>query len=118
MAKILERTPNASVAPRRIFLSHAHYEVPSQQRLRRDDRRQITQGGPPEPVGAHREPAAVIVSKPQAPSTELPPEEAILFDQIGERLSFPAIQPTGDAEEQDPKHRHVDHKRELISDAQ
>jgi hypothetical protein len=48
----------------------------------------------------------------------LPPEEAILFDQIGERLSFPAIQPTGDAEEQDPKHRHVDHKRELISDAQ
>src|SRR6516225_5752703 len=47
---------------------------------------------------------------------ELPPEDAILFDQIGERLSFPAIQPTGDAEEQDPKHRRVDHKRELISE--
>jgi hypothetical protein len=27
----------------------------------------------------------------------LPPKEAILFDQIGERLSFPVIQPTGDA---------------------
>ena len=79
VAKILERTPNASVAPRRIFLSHAHDElpnlgqntatavsllrtrplarhelpVPSQQRVRRDDRREVAQGGPPEPVGAH-----------------------------------------------------------------
>jgi hypothetical protein len=34
-------------------------------------------------VRAHCEPPPVIVSKPQAPSTELPPEEAILFDQIG-----------------------------------
>jgi len=41
---------------------------------------------PAEPVGAHREPPPVIVSKPQAPSTELPPKEAILFDQIGDRL--------------------------------
>ena len=56
------------------------------------------------------------MSKPQPPSTELAPEEAILFDQIGERLAFPAIQPTGDAEEQGPKHGQVDHERELISD--
>jgi hypothetical protein len=31
---------------------------------------------------------------------ELPPENAILFKQIGERLPLPAIQPTDDAEEQ------------------
>jgi hypothetical protein len=31
-------------------------------------------------VGAHRESPPVIVGKPQPPATELPPEEAILFD--------------------------------------
>jgi hypothetical protein len=139
---VLEGTLNARVTPRRIVLGHAHFElpnlgqntptadslprirpfarhqlpVPSQQRVRRDDRREVTQGSPPEPVRAHCEPPPVIVSKPQAPSTELPPEEAILFDQIGERLPFPAIQRTGDTQEQEPKRGHVDHRRELISD--
>jgi hypothetical protein len=47
-------------------------------------------------VGAHGESPSVIVSKPQPSSTELALEEAILFDQIGERLPFPAIQPSGD----------------------
>ena len=42
-------------------------------------------------------------------------DDAILFDQIGERLPLPAIEPTGDGEEQQPKDRLVDHERELIS---
>jgi hypothetical protein len=63
-----------------------------------------------ESVGAHGESPPVIVSKPQASSTELPPpQQAILFEQISERLRFPPIQPTRDAEEQQPNHRHVDH---------
>jgi hypothetical protein len=41
---------------------------------------------------------------------------ATLFNERGERLPFPAIQPTGDTREQQPKHPYVDHRRELISD--
>jgi hypothetical protein len=119
---VLERTLNARVTPRRIVLGHPHDElpnldhntttagslprirplarhqlpVPSQQRVQRDDRREGTQRGAAEPVGAHGESPSVIVSKAQPPSTELAPEKPILFDQIGERLPFPAIQPTGD----------------------
>jgi hypothetical protein len=47
--------------------------------------------------------------------TDLPPKNAILFDQIGERLPLPAIEPTGDSQEQQSKHRQVDHEREVIS---
>ena len=35
---------------------------------------------------------------------------------IGERLSFPAIEPAGDGDEQQPKDRDVNHKREVITD--
>ena len=50
----------------------------------------------------------------QAPPAALPPEEAILFDQIGERLPLPMIEPTDEGQGQQPKDRHVDHERELI----
>ena len=139
--EILEGTLNSRVAPRRIFRGRAQHElsnlakntgttawppcirplarhqlpVPSQQRVRRDDRRDLTQGVPPQPASAYCESPPIVIGEPQAPPTDLPPEEAILFDQIGERLPLPAIEPTDDGEEQQPKNRHVDHERELIS---
>jgi hypothetical protein len=35
----------------------------------------------------------------------------MLFNQRGQRLSLPAIQPTGDNEEQQPEDRHLEHDR-------
>jgi hypothetical protein len=139
--EILEGTLNPRIAPRPVFLGHAHHElpdlgkdtatagllprrrplarhqlpVPSQQRVRRDDRREVMQGLPTEPVGSHGEAPPVSGRQPQATPTDLFPQETILFDQIGERLSLPAIEPAGDGEEQQAEHRHVDHERELIS---
>jgi hypothetical protein len=66
-------------------------------------------------VGPYGESSAVVVCQPQAPPADLPPEEAILFDQIGERLPLPAIKPTDDGQEKQPEDGHVDHERELIS---
>ena len=66
-------------------------------------------------MGSHGEAPPVIVRKPQATLTDMFPQEAILFDQIGERLPLPAIEPTGDGQKQQAKDRHVDHERELIS---
>jgi len=56
-----------------------------------------------------------VLREPQTPLTDLPPKDAILFDQIGERFPLPAIEPTGDGQEQEPKHRQIDHERQLIS---
>jgi len=35
-------------------------------------------------VGAYGESPPVVIGEPQTPATDLPPEEAILFDQIRE----------------------------------
>jgi hypothetical protein len=55
-------------------------------------------------VGVHGEAAPIIVTEPQATPTDLFPQETILFDQIRERLSLPAIQPAGGAEEEQAEH--------------
>jgi len=141
--EILEGTLNPRVAPLRILLGHAQHEltdfgkntrtagaaprirplarhqlpVPSQQRVRRDDRRDLTQDLPTQPVRPSGESPTVIVCQSQAPPTDLPPEEAILFDQIGERLPLAVIEPSDDGQQQQPKDRHVDHERALISHA-
>jgi hypothetical protein len=51
---------------------------------------------PARPIRAHRQIPAIVVSKPKPTSAELLAENAILCDQIGERLSFPARQPAND----------------------
>jgi hypothetical protein len=45
-----------------------------------DDRREITQRCPSKSVSPSRETATVVIGEPQAPPSDLPPEDAILFD--------------------------------------
>ena len=66
-------------------------------------------------MGSCGELTAVLVGEPQTSPTDLPPEEAILFDQVGECLPLPAIEPAGDGDEQQPKNGDVDHERQVIS---
>ena len=88
--------------------------VPSQERVRRDECRHVTQGGSTQPVSPYGQ-SPPVVRQPQAPPTNLPPQEAILFNKIGERLMLAAIQPAGDGKKQQLEDRHVDHERELMS---
>jgi hypothetical protein len=143
MPEILECTLNARVAPSRIVLGHAHDElpdlgqnpttaaslprmrplarhelpVPSQQRVRRNNRRKNC-ATLLDPVGALAWPvvACRVVGEPQTPLTNLPPKDAILFDQIGERRLLLAIEPTADGQQQESKDSHVDHGRGLYHD--
>jgi len=105
--EISEGTLDPRVSPRRIFLRHAEDQLldlgpdtttgvlsrigppachqlpmPSQQRVGADDRRELTQGRPTQPVGPSSELPTVGIREPQPPLPDLPPEEAILFDQI------------------------------------
>jgi hypothetical protein len=110
-----EDTPTAGSSARIRPLARNQLPVPSQQCVRRHDRRDLTQGLPTQSVRSYSESPPVVIGQPQPPPTNLPAEEAILIDQIGERLPLAAIEPAGDGEEQPAKDRHVDHEWKLIS---
>src|SRR5262245_56166166 len=86
--------------PRIRPLAHYQLAMPSQQRVRRDDGGEVTQRFPSKPVGPTREAPTVVIGEPQAPPRDLPPEGAILFDQIGECVPLATIEPTGNGHEQ------------------
>jgi hypothetical protein len=89
--------------------------MPAEQRVGRDDRRDVAQQATAQPVGQRRESPPIGIGETQSPFTRLPPEQAIRFDQIGEHLPFPAIQPGRNGNEQQLECRDVDHGRELTS---
>ena len=61
----------------------------------RTTRRWISASAPRRPTahpdGAYGEPPSVIIRQTQAPPTQLPAQEAVLFDQVGERLPLSAL---------------------------
>jgi hypothetical protein len=119
MSDVLQRALDPGVAPRRIVLRHPDDEaldffepaatvrpplrvrpfpsdelpVPSEQGIGRDDRGHVTQCPTSQSVRKSRETPSVVMSQAKPPTTQLPTEEAILFDQIRERLTLPTKQP-------------------------
>ena len=89
--------------------------MPAEQRVRRDDRRDLAQRLPTQPVGSRGKFPPVVIGEPQAPPTQLPPQHPILLDQVRQHLPLPAVQPAGDSKEQHVERRDVDHGRELTS---
>jgi hypothetical protein len=75
----------------------------------------VSQSFSTQPVSPDGESSAVVVRQSQALRTQLPAQDAILFNEIGQRLPLAAIEPTGDGQEQQPKNRQVDHERQLLS---
>jgi hypothetical protein len=83
--QVSDRGQNATAArslPRTCPLARHELPVPSQQRVRRDNRRHVTQHRPAEPMRPHGQAPPVVVRQPEAPSIDWAPEQAILFDQI------------------------------------
>ena len=62
--------------------------VPAEQRVRRDDRSDLAQHLPAQPVGSRRKFPPVVIGEPRSPSAQLPPQDPILVDQV--RQSPPA----------------------------
>ena len=91
--------------------------MPSEQRVRRNDRRDLAQGLTAQPVGSRSKLPPVVIGESEAPPTQLPPQESILFDQVRQHVPVLPVQPAGDREQQDLEGRDVDHVRQLTSDA-
>ena len=141
MPDVLQRALDPRVAPRRILLRHPHDQppnlgehaaptrpgrrvrplpgdqlpMPAEQRVGRDDRGDLAQRLTAQPVRPRGEPPPVVIGEAQAPPTQLPAQEAVFFDQIGDRLPLAALEPAGQDQQQHLEGRGGDHERELIS---
>ena len=141
MSEVLERTLDPRITPRRILLRHPpdqltdfrentatshalpgvgpfprdELPVPAEQRVRRDDRRDLAQRLPTQPVGSRGKFPPVVIGQPQPPPTQLPPQDPILLHQVRHHLPLPAVQPASDSKQQHVEGRDVDHVRELTS---
>ena len=89
--------------------------MPTQQGIRRRDRRDLPQGRTADSVRSRRQPTAIVVRETQPTSTKLTPQEPVLFDQVRDCLPLPAVQPAGQHTEHHLQRREVDHELELIS---
>src|SRR5262245_17079777 len=69
----------------------------------------------PTPVPPGGQSAPVVISQPETTPAKLSTKESVLFDEVGDRLSFPAGHPTGQHHQEQLQNRGVDHETELIS---
>ena len=70
--------------------------MPPQQRVWACDHGDVAKDSAAEPVGERGEPAPVSVGQSKAPATQLPAQQAILVNQIGDRISLAPLQPTAE----------------------
>lgn len=87
--------------------------MPAEQRVRRDDRGDLAQHLTAHPDGALGESPALVIGETQAPPTQLPAQEEIFFDQVGDHLSFAALELAGQDQQQHLDGCGADHEREL-----
>jgi hypothetical protein len=120
MADVLQRALDPRVPPRRILLGHANNKppdlephaspsgrsgvcplprnqlaMPAQQRVRRRDRSDLSQGRTADLVRPRGQSTAIVVRQSQSPVPELSTQEPVFFDQIRNRLPLSAVQPAG-----------------------
>jgi hypothetical protein len=58
---------------------------------------------------AYGEPTLIVIAQLQASSTQLTAKDSVFFDEIGQRLVLPMIQPAGERGEQNSQRGHIDH---------
>jgi len=86
--------------------------MPPEKRVGRHDRADVPKQLPPQAVRPCGQASAVVIREPEPLASQLPAQEAILGDQIADRLSLLTLQPTGQDAEQ-LQSRGVDHGENL-----
>lgn len=89
--------------------------MPPEERIRGNDRRNLTQRLTSQPECPRGESPSVIIreAEPAPAPTQLRTQDAILSEQIGQRVPLLAIQPAGQDGEPHPESRYIDHGASL-----
>ena len=77
--------------------------MPAQNRVGRDDRRDVGQHLSTQPLSASREPPTLRIGQPQAPADELTPKYSVFLNQIGDDVLLLVSQPAGEHRENNPE---------------
>src|SRR5436305_1921791 len=83
--------------------------MPAQNRIGRDSRRPLTQETTAETFPAPRQTAPLLVAESEYSAGELTPQDAVLFDQIGDDVLLLVIQPAGQGGENNLDEHEVNH---------
>src|SRR5438445_9653038 len=86
--------------------------MPAQNRIWCDNRRHLTQETTAETSPAPRQTAPLLVAESEFSAGELTPQDAVLFDQIGDDVLPLVIQPAGQGGENNPHEHAVNHGAE------
>ena len=89
--------------------------MPAQQRIGCDDRGDLAQRATTHPERSRCESPPVLIGQVPSLPIQLAPKEAVLFDQVGERLPLSAVPPAGQDQQQRLEDRGVGHEPEVIS---
>ena len=87
--------------------------MPTKQRVRRHDGRDLPQSSTAQRIRPYGESAPIVISQVQASATQLAAKHTILFHQIRDRLALLAIHPAGEDGEHHLEGGRVDHGRSL-----
>jgi hypothetical protein len=91
--------------------------MPSQDRVRRDDRGDMAQDAPSEPVAQDGEPPPIVIRQLERLPTQWASNDPTLFHETRQEASLLAIQPTSQDREHDLEGRRVDHGGSLYRGA-
>jgi hypothetical protein len=94
-------------------LPHDELPMPPQDRVRRDDARDLTQNLPTQPMPTDRQPASIAIGELEPLSMQLASKDPIFLHQIRDRLAFQAIHPASHDSQHHPESGRVDHDRSL-----
>jgi hypothetical protein len=84
-----------------------------QDRIRRDDARDLTQDPPTQPMPTDRQPASIVIGELETLSTQLASKDPIFLHQIRDRLAFLTIHPANHDSQHHLENGRVDHGRSL-----
>ena len=69
--------------------------MPPQNRLRRDNRRHLSEGPTSEPVAENSSPSPFVVGEPQSSALQLRPQYAVLLAEVLNQFPLLALEPCG-----------------------
>ena len=65
--------------------------MPPQNRVGRDDRRDLTEAATAQPVSVPRQPTAFLIGQPE-PAAHVPAQDTVCFDEVGHRCLLPLVE--------------------------
>ena len=80
--------------------------MPAQNRVGRDDRRDLTEAMPAQPMPVHGQPTSFLIGQAD-PAAPVRAEDAVLFDQICDRLLTLVGPPAGHRHHEESNRGHI-----------